>query len=70
MILDGEYGEILGVHMFCKNSPDMIAEIVVAMTMEASAQEILEVIHPHPSISEAIPEAFMSAWYGRSIHAR
>ncbi|WZL72763.1 dihydrolipoyl dehydrogenase [Clostridiaceae bacterium 35-E11] len=67
VIIDGELGEILGVHMYGKHTTDMIAEIAVAMKLEATAEEIIETIHPHPTVSESIPEAFMAA-FGKAIH--
>ncbi|MCU6762981.1 Dihydrolipoyl dehydrogenase [uncultured Roseburia sp.] len=68
VILDKELGEILGVHLYGKHVTDMIGEISVAMNLEASAEEVIGSIHPHPTISEAVPEAFMAAWYGRAIN--
>ena len=67
VIVDAELGEILGVHLYGKHVTDMIAEIAVAMTLEATAEEIIHSIHPHPTVSEAIPEAFMAA-FGKAIH--
>ena len=67
VIVDAELGEILGVHLYGKHVTDMIAEIAVAMTLEATAEEIIHSIHPHPTVSEALPEAFMAA-YGKAIH--
>ena len=69
VIIDGEFGEILGVHLYGKHVTDMIAEISVAMTMEATADEIIHAIHPHPTVSEALPEAFMAA-HGKAIHCK
>ena len=46
----------------------MISEIAVAMTMEATAQEIIESVHPHPTVAEIIPEAFMAATTGKAVH--
>ena len=68
VILDPEYNSILGVHMFAVHATDMIAEIVTAMNLEATAEEIIASIHPHPTISEAVGEAFMAAC-GKAIHS-
>lgn len=68
VILDGQYGEILGVHLFAVHATDMISEISVAMGLEATAEEVIHAIHPHPTVSEAVSEAFMAA-YERAIHA-
>ncbi len=67
VVVDGELGEILGVHLYGKHVTDMIAELSVAMSLEATAEDIIHAIHPHPTVSEAIPEAFMAA-YGKAIH--
>ncbi len=69
VILDKEYGEILGVHMYGKHVTDMVGEISLAMNLEATAEEVIDTIHPHPTISESIPEAFMAAFYGRAINS-
>lgn len=66
-VLDGDTGEILGVHIYGKHATDMIAEMALAMTMEATAEEIIATVHPHPTVSEAVPEAFMAA-FGKAIH--
>lgn len=68
VILDAEYNEILGVHMFAVHATDMIAEIVAAMNLEATAEEIIASVHPHPTVSEAVGEAFMAA-YDKAVHA-
>ncbi len=68
VILEEQTGEILGVHMMAKHATDMISEICVAMNLESTGTEILKSIHPHPTVSESIGEAFMSAVYGKAIH--
>ncbi len=68
VILDAEYHEILGVHMFAVHATDMIAEIVAAMDLEATAAEIIALVHPHPTVSEAVGEAFLAAC-GKAVHA-
>ena len=68
VIVDAKYGEIVGVHIYGIHAVDMIGEMVVAMNLEATAEEIIWAIHPHPTISEIIPEAF-HAVLGKAIHA-
>ena len=68
VILDAEYNGILGVHMFCVHATDMIAEIVAAMNLEATAEEVIASVHPHPTVSEAVGEAFMAA-YDKAVHS-
>ncbi len=67
VIVDAELGEVLGVHMYGKRVTDMIAEIATAMTLEATPEEIIRTVHPHPTVSEAVPEAFMKAM-GKAVH--
>lgn len=68
VIVDKVYGKILGVHLYGKHVTDMIGEISVAMKLGSTASEILSAIHPHPTVSEVIPEAFMAAVNGRAIN--
>lgn len=68
VILDKEFGEILGVHLYGKHVTDMIGEISVAMQLEATGEEVINSIHPHPTVSEAIGEGFRAAFYGKAIN--
>jgi dihydrolipoamide dehydrogenase len=68
VIVDEDLGEILGVHIFAHHATDMISELSIAMNLEATAEEIIHAIHPHPTVSEGIPEAFMAS-VGKAIHA-
>ncbi len=67
LIFDAKYGELLGVHMIGENVTDMLAELVMARKLEATEDEILDAIHPHPTYSEAIMEAAGVA-AGKAIH--
>ena len=67
VIVNTQDGQVLGVHLYAKHSTDMIAELALAMNLKASAEDIISTIHPHPTISEAVPEAFMAA-FGKAIH--
>ena len=69
VVAGADHGEILGVHILAPGASEMIAEAVLAMKLEATATELAEVIHPHPSLSEALGEAFMGL-EGRAIHFR
>ena len=66
-IYDAETGELLGVHMVGENVTELLAEMVVAKKLEATEAEIIEAMHPHPTLSEAIMEAAGVA-DGRAIH--
>ncbi len=67
VIFDAKYGEWLGTHMIGYNVTEMIAETVVARKLETTYQEVLDAIHPHPTVSESIKDAIEVA-YGEAIH--
>ena len=67
LIFDAKYGELLGVHMIGENVTELLAELVMARKLEATEAEIIEAMHPHPTMSEAVMEAAGVA-DGRSIH--
>lgn len=67
VIFDAKYGEWLGTHMIGYNVTEMIAETVVARKLETTHHEVLNSIHPHPTISESIKDAIEVA-YGEAIH--
>ena len=62
IIYDAKYGELLGCHMIGYNVTEIIAEVVAARKLETTAHEILNAIHPHPTISEAVKEATAVAY--------
>ena len=66
VIFDAKYGEFLGAHMIGFNVTELIAEVSVARKLETTAHEILNAIHPHPTMSEAVKEATAAA-YGEAI---
>jgi dihydrolipoamide dehydrogenase len=57
IVADAAYGEILGAHIVGKTACNMIIELVAAQALEGGYQELARVIHPHPTISEAVMEA-------------
>jgi dihydrolipoamide dehydrogenase len=68
LVVDSKYGEILGAHIVGNRACDMIAELIATMALEGGYQELAQIVHPHPTISEAIPEA-ARAVAGGAIHA-
>ena len=62
VIYDAKYGEFLGCHMIGMNVTEMIAEAVVARKLETTAHEILNSVHPHPTMSEGLKEATAVAY--------
>ena len=66
VIYDAKYGEFLGCHMIGSNVTELIAEAVVARKLETTSHEILNAVHPHPTMSEGMKEATAAA-YGEAI---
>ena len=67
IVSDERYGEILGVHMIGPRVTEMIAEAVVVMRLEGTVEDLERTIHPHPTLTEAVPEA-AHAVHGMAIH--
>lgn len=62
VIYDAKYGEWLGTHMIGMNVTDMIAETVLGRKLETTYKEVLNAVHPHPTLSEAVKEATAMAY--------
>ena len=67
VVVDRKYGEVLGVHMIGAHVTDMIHEGVVAIKLEATLDYMTDTIHAHPTMAEAVLEAFEDA-AGHAIH--
>jgi dihydrolipoamide dehydrogenase len=61
------HGEILGAHIIGAEATELIAELGLAITLEATFEEIEATIHAHPTLSEAVHEATGAA-FGLAIH--
>ncbi len=68
VVSEETYGEILGVHIIGPLAWEYISEGVAAMTSEATAETMMNMIHAHPTLHEAVGEAF-NAIYGLAINA-
>jgi dihydrolipoamide dehydrogenase len=66
VVFDAKYGEFLGAHMIGQGVTELIAEVVTARKLETTHHEILNAVHPHPTLSEAVKEAAAAA-YGEAI---
>jgi dihydrolipoamide dehydrogenase len=62
VIFDAKYGEFLGCHMIGAGVTELIAEAVVARKLETTAHELLNAVHPHPTMSEGLKEAVAVAY--------
>jgi len=67
VVADAETDAVLGVHMVGPHVTDMIAEAGAALGAGMSATDWSRVIHPHPTLSEAVGEA-LHATLGEAIH--
>ena len=68
MMADAQTDRLLGVHILGISASELIAEAVVAMAFESSAEDLAKTIHAHPTLSEAVHEAALGV-DGRMIHA-
>ncbi|MCD6518888.1 MAG: dihydrolipoyl dehydrogenase [Anaerolineae bacterium] len=64
---DGKGGRVLGVHIMGPHACELIAEAALAMRLGATAEDIAQTIHAHPTVSEALMEAAMAQLEG-AIH--
>jgi len=62
LIFDAKYGELLGAHMIGPDVTEMIAELGLARSLEATGPTLFRTIHAHPTLSEAVMEAAAGAW--------
>jgi dihydrolipoamide dehydrogenase len=66
-IYDDKYGEFLGCHIIGQDATELISEVVASRKLETTGFEIMESMHPHPTLSEAVMEATRDA-YGQPIN--
>jgi dihydrolipoyl dehydrogenase len=60
-------GPVLGVHLVGARVTDLIAEAELIVNWEALPMDVAQLIHPHPTLSEAIGEAHLTL-AGRALH--
>ena len=68
IITEPVFNRIIGMQILGPHASDMIAEAALALRVGAKAQDLIDTIHPHPSVSEAVHEAALAV-QGRAIHA-
>jgi dihydrolipoamide dehydrogenase len=61
LVAGARHGEILGVHMIGAGVTDLIAEAGLARTLEATTAELIDTVHAHPTLAEALHEAALVA---------
>jgi dihydrolipoamide dehydrogenase len=67
VVAEAQYGEILGVHIIGPLATELIAEAVAALELESTVEDLMTVIHAHPTVSEAMSDAVNSV-YGLAIN--
>jgi dihydrolipoamide dehydrogenase len=68
LVADADGGTVLGVHLIGPHVTDLIAEGMLITNWEATAADVASLIHPHPTLSEAIGEAHL-ALAGKALHS-
>ena len=66
-VFDAKYGELLGAHIIGSEATELIAEAVLAKSLEATGESIIKTVHAHPTLSESLMEAAAQT-YGKAIH--
>lgn len=67
LVFDKSTDKLLGAHFVGLNVTEMVAEPTLALKLGATAMQIINTIHPHPTISEGVMEAAAAA-HGEAIH--
>lgn len=67
VLIDQEVGEVLGVHIIHAEATELISEAAIIRSHEGIAASVLDTVHPHPTLSEAVMEA-MGLALGRPIN--
>jgi len=67
IITEQKYGQILGVHIIGPRATSLIAEVALAMKLEATFEDIIATVHAHPTLSEAVWESALDVT-GEAIH--
>ena len=66
-VCDAESDEILGCHIIGANASDLLTEVVLAMEVRGTSEDIGITVHSHPTLNEAVKEAALAVT-GRAIH--
>lgn len=67
VVIDGETEEVLGVHIIHPEATELLGEASVILSHEGIATSVANTIHAHPTLSEAMMEAFADS-VGRAVH--
>lgn len=67
IVAESKYDELLGLHIVGPKATELITEGTVAMKLESTVAEVIDTIHPHPTLAEAVGEA-AHAVTGHTLH--
>ena len=67
ILADAKTEKIMGVHILGARATDIIAEAAIAMKMNATVKDVIDTIHAHPTVAEAMKEAALAV-ENRAIH--
>ena len=67
LVVDDEAGEIIGAHMIGPEVTELLGEVSLSRLLEGTTTELGWLVHPHPTISEALKEAALAV-DGQAIH--
>lgn len=67
VVVDAKNHAILGAHLVGENVTEMVSELVLARQMGVNGKDVISTIHPHPTMSEGVMEAFAAA-YEEAVH--
>jgi len=67
LIFDSEFMQLIGAHLTGYDATELLGELSVALKLESTAHELMQTIHAHPTLSEAIMEAAADA-LGQCVH--
>jgi len=66
-IFNAETGELIGAHMIGAEVTELIQGLVIAMQLEATEEDLMRTVFPHPTLSEMIGESALAA-FGQALH--
>jgi dihydrolipoamide dehydrogenase len=67
VVSESRYDEVLGLHIIGPSATELIVEGGAALQLEATVEEMINMMHAHPTVSESMHEAFEAA-HGMAIH--
>lgn len=67
VVSEARFGEVLGLHVVAPHASDLIHEGGLALSLEATLDELASTVHGHPTLGEAVREAVLAS-RGKAIH--